>query len=238
MLHPDDGYFYGIGAFETIAVEHGVPQLWDAHLARLQRAMDFLGLTASLAEIRSQAEAVLKKPELQTGRKVLKLTVSAENLLVTFRDNPYTEADYARGFTTALSPVLRNETSPFTYHKTLNYGDCLLEKRRCKASGVDEPIFRNTRGELCEGATTNVFFGKDGRLFTPPVTCGMLPGVMRAHVCSRFDVTERVIRPEEAAEFDEMFLTNSLLGVMPVKSLDGFVFPSTELAKRLPMQHP
>lgn len=233
MLHPDEGYFYGIGAFETIAVENGVPQLWDRHLERLRRAGDFLGMAIPEQEISAKTLEILQDSSVKEGRKVLKITVSPQNLLVTLRDNTYTEADYARGFTTAISAVRRNETSPFVYHKTLNYGDCLFEKRRWKAMGVDEPVFLNTKGLLCEGAVSNLFFGKDGRLFTPPVDCGLLPGVMRAHICGLVPVEERIILPEEIPSFDEMFLTNSLLGVMPVKSLDGFSFPSTETAGEL-----
>ena len=89
------------------------------------------------------------------------------------RENTYTEQDYEQGFITGYANVRRNETSPLTYHKTLNYGDCILEKRRVKAEGIQEPVFLNTRGELSEGATTNVFFVKRGR-FLPllyPVVC-------------------------------------------------------------------
>lgn len=233
MLIPDEGYFYGMGAFETIAVEQGVPMLLPAHLARLRRAADFLGLSVSMEEIGRKTEELLGNSQAKEGRKVLKITVSEKNILVNLRENTYTDEDYERGFTAALSPVRRNETSPFTYHKTMNYGDCILEKRRWRARGVDEPIFLNTRGELCEGATTNIFFVEKGEIFTPPVSCGLLPGVMRAHVCAHGPVRERVLRPEELDGVEEMFLTNSLLGIMPVQSLDGRQFPSRSRTEAL-----
>lgn len=175
MLQPDEGYFFGIGAFETIAVEEGKPMFLEEHYARLLRAMEFTGLTSSIGEIRAQVERALGKTELKTGRKALKLTVSGKNIVVNSRENTYGTEDYERGFTCDYSQVRRNETSAFTYHKTLNYGDCLFEKRLAKASGIDEPIFLNGRKELCEGATTNVFFVKQGEIFTPPVSAGLLP---------------------------------------------------------------
>ena len=59
--------------------------------------------------------------------------------------------DYEKGFNTEYSAVRRNETSPLTYHKTLNYRDCVMEKRSFRKRGIQEPIFLNTKGELQKG---------------------------------------------------------------------------------------
>lgn len=233
MLTPDDGYYFGIGAFETIAVENGVPVFYEQHCERLQRAMDFLEIKIPLGEIRRSAEQVLGEPEMQVGRKVLKITVSPENVLVTFRQNTYCRADYERGFTAQFSNVRRNETSPFTYHKTLNYGDCLFEKRRAKAGGIDEPVFLNLKGGISEGACTNVFFVKNGRMITPSVSSGLLPGILRDYICSVCEVEERTVEPDEVSECEEMFLTNSLMGVMPVTRLGEYHFPGREKSREL-----
>ena len=228
MWVPDEGYFFGIGAFETIAVEEGRPVWLERHYERLMRALDFLGISQPLTAIKEDVERVLQNTKMQTGRKVLKVTVSTQNILVSVRDNTYSAADYRRGFQTVACKVRRNETSPLTYHKTLNYGDCLMEKRRAKAEGVDESVFLNTKGMICEGATTNVFFVKNGRLITPPVESGILPGIVREYICNRCEVEQREIIPEEAVQCEEMFLTNSLLGVMPVQSYDGHIFTARE----------
>lgn len=233
MLVPDEGYFFGMGAFETIAVEQGNPVLLSQHYERLQRAMDFLKLHHSMEEIRVKADDVLADAEMKEGRMVLKITVSDQNILVSKRKNTYGPEDYRRGFSAVISNVRRNETSPFTYHKTLNYGDCLLEKRRVKAEGADEPIFLNLKGVISEGATTNVFFVKNGRLLTPSVDCGILPGIVRDYVCRRFEAEEREILPREISECEEMFLTNSLLGIMPVRSFEDHVFEKQERGRRI-----
>lgn len=233
MLNIDEGYYFGIGAFETIAVENGKPIFLDAHYLRLHRAMEFLKLPQNPREIHGTVEKALKSPKLQEGRKVLKLTVSEKNILTSIRDNTYTAEDYRKGFAAIYSQIRRNETSPLTYHKTLNYGECILEKRHAKEMGADEPVFLNTRYEISEGATTNVFFVKKGKIFTPPVSSGLLPGIMRNYICTRYPVTERVLHPREIADFDEMFLTNSLLGVMPVSCLASHAFASRETGERL-----
>ena len=226
MLVPDEGYFFGMGAFETIAVEEGKPILLKEHYARFFRALDFFNLKISVDELEEKVKKALDDPHMRTGRKVLKITASEKNLLVTTRENTYGESDYQKGFTADFSKVRRNETSPFTYHKTLNYGECLMEKHLAHNRGIDEPVFLNMKGAIAEGAVTNVFFVKDRHIFTPAVSCGILPGIMRAYICENNQVQETELYPEDIAQFDEMFLTNSLLGVMPVVSLGEHRFLS------------
>ena len=93
---------------------------------------------------------------------MLKIVASEENILFLTRENHYGPADYEKGFHLAYTKVRRNETSPLTYRKSLNYGDCILEKRAVRGSDIQEPVFLNTRGEIAEGATSNLFFVKDG----------------------------------------------------------------------------
>lgn len=70
-----------------------------------------------------------------------KIMVSDENLVLAMRPNPYTPEQIQAGFHLLYSNIYRNETSPLVRHKTLIYGDCILEKRRAKDSGVHELIF-------------------------------------------------------------------------------------------------
>ena len=164
---------------------------------------------------------------------VLKLTVSKENITITSRKNTYTTEQYEKGFELEYSNIRRNETSPFTYMKTLNYSDCIWEKRKAKENGFDEPIFLNTKGEICEGATTNIFFVSKDKIATPPVSSGLLNGIMRQYIMKIANVEERIIRPENISEFTEIFLTNSLLGIMPVKRLGEHTFNSRNIANKL-----
>lgn len=232
-LLADHGYFFGIGAFETIAVENGKPMFLTEHYNRLKKAADFLELPFDEKQIDEKTMQALEQQEMKTGRRVLKITLSEKNLLVTTRENTYRRAQYEKGFDTDFTDVRRNETSPFTYHKTLNYGDCLFEKHKAKEKGIDEPVFLNMAGNIAEGATTNVFFVKNGGIYTPSVECGLLNGIIRDYLCREYSVEERKISPEEIAEFDEMFLTNSLLGIMPVNRLGSRCFPSKETGCRL-----
>ena len=159
--------------------------------------------------------------------------LTQENLMMRLRPNPYGPARYTRGFRMDFSAVRRNETSPLTGHKTLNYGDCILEHRAAVAAGMDERIFLNTRGKLAEGTVSNLFLVSGGRIYTPALSCGLLPGVLRSYLLERYRVEEGEIDPRELENFDECFVTNSLMGVMPVRQLGERVFPSRETADRL-----
>lgn len=88
------------------------------------------------------------------------------------RKNIYSEEDYAKGFVTDISKVRRNETSPLVYHKTLNYGDCILEKRAAAAAGINEKVFVNTKGQISEGTVSNIFFVRKNMIYTPQLSCG------------------------------------------------------------------
>ena len=230
----DEGYFFGLAVFETLAVENGRPCFLKEHLERLQASAKALGIsnTVNKEQVLAQMDAWktdgLPQETLdQTAWRshgALKIMVSEKNLLFLPRENHYQEADYEKGFRLEYSTVRRNETSPLTFHKTANYGDCILEKRGAGKAGVDERIFLNTRGELAEGTLSNVFFLKEGKMYTPGKECGLLPGVVRRYLLEKEGAKERVIYPEEIPDFEECFVTNSLMGIMPVNSLAGHLF--------------
>lgn len=231
----DDGYYFGLGAFETIAVEDGVALFAEEHYHRLKEALDFFGISvpseASLKQICQEAE---KNGE---GKSALKLAVSAENVVYSRRKNPYSPKDYERGFQVTISRTYRNETSPLVCRKTLNTGELILEKRRAMREGFDEVLFGNSKGELTEGATTNVFLVREGKLFTPPVSSGLLPGILRGHILEKYQVEEHLLFLEEIPFFDEMFLTNSLMGVMPVCRVGNYMFSSRSTAEQLEREY-
>lgn len=216
----DEGYQFGLGVFETVSVEKGSPVFLDRHLERLRASLRELGIDRSVTEDETRRYLAGQEGE----RYALKIMASDQNCLFTVRPNPYTPEKLQKGFRLAYSQIYRNETSPLVRHKTMNYGDCILEKRRGAALGVDELLFCNSRGEICEGTTTNIFFAREGSLYTPPVRCGLLPGIMRRFVMERFPVTEQALGREDVLGMEECFVTNSLMGVMPVTCLEDRAF--------------
>lgn len=226
----DDGFDYGLGVFETVLVFKGQPVFLKEHLKRLQDGMLFLEIKKNIEE----SEILFYLAQQSYERKnVLKIIVTDQNTLFEFKDYHYQKEDYLKGFQIAKSTVLRNETSPFTYYKTLNYGDNILEKRLGKKNHIDEPYFLNTVGNITEGATSNIFFIKNNQIYTPPKSAGILPGIVREWMLKEYSIVEKNISTREISEFDEIFLTNSLLGIMPVRSIDGIELPSMNFSRKL-----
>lgn len=253
----DEGFQFGLGAFETIAVEAGKPIFLDKHLKRLERAAEFLylgtlserGITekqilryleeqAQLPESRANFANITQFSESRENFSdithcALKIMLSKENVVFSMRANPYTPERYEKGFVLDISPVKRNETSSLVYHKTMNYGDCILEKRNAAAAGVDERLFLNTKDQICEGTVSNIFFVKQGKLYTPDTRCGLLPGIFREYICETQHVEEVIIYPENLKEYEECFVTNSLMGIMPVRQIEETSFTEEKVTQTL-----
>ena len=214
----DDGFYFGIGAFETIAVEEGIPQLLAWHLERLRDSLAFFGIDQSVEEqeVLAYLNACPQSEEKQHG--ALKITVTAQNKLFGLRKNTYSEEQYQNGFRL----------------KTLGIADNIMEKRNAKKSGLDEKIFLNQKGQISEGCTTNIFFIQDDKLVTPPVSSGMLPGVMRRYVIKEAGrrgvlLEEKELYPEDISKCNGCFVTNSLLGMMPAASFGEQKFDTAKV---------
>lgn len=225
MLNLDEGYMFGLGAFETIAVYNSKPLLLSYHLERLQKALDFFKIDKTITK--KDVIDFIANHQIIDG--VVKIMVSKENTTFTTRENHYTKKDYEKGFSLDFSKIIRNESSPLTYHKTMNYGDNILEKRLARIRNIDEPIFVNSKNEICEGACSNLFFVKDKQLFTPAASCGLLEGTLRRYILTNYPVTETIIHPDEIEHFDEVFLTNALMGIMPVSKFENHTYSSHEI---------
>ncbi len=224
----DEGFFFGLGAFETIAVQ-GSPIFLDRHLDRMNRTLEWL----EISERVTREEVYRCLEHISMTRGALKIVISKENRLFLPRENPYTEEVYERGFLIDAVRTRRSGHSPFVFHKTLNYGECILEHRRVKAAGLDEGVFLNGREEICEGTISNIFFVRDGQICTPALSCGLLPGILRGWLLERWDIEERVISAKEVEDFEECFLTNSLMGILPVRRFGRHKFRKRETVDRL-----
>jgi para-aminobenzoate synthetase / 4-amino-4-deoxychorismate lyase len=119
-----------------------------------------------------------------------------------------------------LSPVRTSSVDLFTRHKTTWREVYDLQYAAARAGGFDEVLFTNERGELTEGAISNLFVEQRGRLLTPPLTCGVLPGVFRRHLLETHPkAEERILTLEDLKAADAVFLCNSLRGIRKVKTL-------------------
>lgn len=238
-----DGFLFGHGAFETIRTRNGLPLLFAAHHARLAATCAALELAPpppapELADRITRLLAAVRLPNAAV--KIVRyreLNRTAE--LITARTLPYTAPDYLRGFRVQ---TFRQGTRDgrLTGHKTLNYLENLLARRSAQAAGYDEALFVTPAGHVLEGAVSSVFLVKDGHAHTPPLTAGVLPGVARARVLALVGperAHETPINLDDLLAADEVFLTNALMGVMPVCTIDQHKFrphsPETSAVRHL-----
>ena len=223
------GFLLGDGLYETLAARGGKVLRLAAHAARLKRGCELLDLpfpTVDLAEIFA---AVMKANQLSDAALRLTLTrgpgprgltppdAPQPTLLVTAAPLPPAKAPIA---CIIASVTRRNEHSPLARVKSTNCLDNILAKQEAKARGADDALLLNSAGRLAESSAANLFVVKDGKIFTPPLADGCLPGVLRAELLHNLGATEQSLTPADLAGADEIFLTSSL-GVQAVKTIDG-----------------
>ena len=232
LIELDEGYSFGLGLFETILLYKGKPVFLDEHLARINKSIEDLGWNIEKLE-KDEIFQYLDNNKNNLEYEVLKIVLSEKNRLFLKREYTYTEKDYQKGFSLNISEVKRNETSIFTFHKTLNYGDNILEKRKSKKLGYDEPIFLNSKNQITEGTTSNIFAVVGDKIYTPNLSCGLLNGIVRQYIISNYNVIESEIDLEFLKNFDEIFLTNSLFGIMPVSSIDNRNLKTQKISRKI-----
>ena len=132
----------------------------------------------------------------------------------------------------------RNEHSPLSRIKSLNFLDGILALREAAGKGADDALLLNGAGNLAEASAANLFLVIDGGAVTPPVADGALPGVMRADVIRDLPAVERTLGPGDLSQASEAFLTNAL-SVRALVAVDGAAIgdgkpgPVTEKAQGL-----
>lgn len=249
----DRGFLHGLGLFETILVHGGQPALWKRHLGRLAASAREMGLTLPAGEDLLRAvEDVIRAGNIAFGAVRLTVTAGPEGglpgVVAAPRPHlPYKEEDYRRGWRAVRVPWPRCAQNPICRHKTLNFAENMLARRWAVSSGYDEGLFLNTEGYFTEGTVTNLFVFRKGQLLTPPVKDGLLPGVVRRAVLeiageAGIPAMETSLLPEDLPQSQEAFLTNSLLGLMPLVGIEGHILgeglpgPLTSLMRRIYME--
>ncbi|OIR09048.1 D-alanine aminotransferase [mine drainage metagenome] len=227
----DRGLTLADGLFETLCLKGGKVRHLAAHLARLRAGADCLGFQAprsdtdiaeamlALAKAHSQADGLLRLT-LTRGpapRGLLPPAQPQPTLLITLAP---AVPDPAPARAILATVTRRNEFSPASRFKTLNYIDNLLARREAAARGADDALLLNSQGRLAESTIANLFLVIDGAVLTPPVADGALPGVMRADVIDRLGAGTAPLHPADLAVASEAFLTNAA-GIRALVMVDG-----------------
>jgi para-aminobenzoate synthetase/4-amino-4-deoxychorismate lyase len=188
--------------------------LLERHLARLQASAHHFGYPFSRAAVLTalDEEADRITADVALVRLLLgedgAITVSAREIELPTKDTVWRFV---------ISDRRVDEKDPLFYHKTTRrqFYDAEMERQK-ELTGCDEVVFLNTRGELTEGTRTTLFVEQDGRLFTPALACGLLPGTLREELLDlpRAAASEAVLTPLDLARADRLDLGNSVRGLV------------------------
>ena len=219
IINFDSGFYFGRGLFETVYIREK-PILLKEHLDRLNRGLVKLNIDKIISE-----ECFMNALSILGCKNcAVKIMVSENNTIFSDRDIPYKKEDYERGFSLLVSEVKRNPYSHMTYLKSFNYYDNIIERKLAKSKGYDEALFLNTDNFVSEGSISNIFFIKDNVIHTPLVSCGLLDGTVRKFIISnikKYKVIEGKYKLDDFLNADGVFVTNSLLGIMKVNSINN-----------------
>jgi len=210
------GFAHGFGLFETIRLRAGRIELWAEHWQRLTRSARQLGIACpfekeeALEALRTLAgklppEAILKLSLLKAGK--------SSQLVVYSRPVQVPPEDIGL---LVDGPCRIDEASPLTGHKTHNYLENLLVLESARERACFDALRLNSKGEVAEGAISNIFFVRNGTLHTPCPETGLLPGVIRGKLIEILKVEQGSHAPSELMSAEAVFLTNASIGLQPV----------------------
>jgi para-aminobenzoate synthetase/4-amino-4-deoxychorismate lyase len=206
----------GLKLIETLRRENGSYPMWLGHLARLRHSAAWLAFPLD-------EQALFRELSRQPANGCWRVRLTLDKA-----GNIEVQAFSLDGAPPAmreatLSPLPINSRDPLRRHKTTSRA---LYDAALRGLAADSPVFDvlflNERGELAEGARSNVFVERDGVLLTPPLESGALPGVLRARLLQEGKAREQVLFPDDLR--DGFLLGNALRGLVPVR-LSGPAVP-------------
>ncbi len=226
---------------ETLLWDRGYP-LIDLHLDRLEDSAEYFGFACDRAAVKAALESHARQFTNAAPRKVRLLlgdggelqianeTLASGSTLHLPQDChpervrqageakdlrlPSRSAPPAPVGRVCVAETRTDPADPLLYHKTTQRPLYALEYMQAAQRGYDDVLFCNLRGELTEGAISNVFVEKDGRWLTPPIESGLLAGVFRRHLLeTRPDIEERILTLDDLRNADAVYLCNAVRGL-------------------------
>jgi branched-chain amino acid aminotransferase len=228
----DRGFTLADGIFETLRAVGTVPLWLTEHLRRLRASAQFLGLHVAHDDSEIEAAIVRLLNEGGFAESAVRITLTrgpSSKRGLWSSDNP----DHPTLLITAASAgkmppqiivicrsTRRNEHSPLSGIKSLNYGDNILARREAVQKSASDALMLNTKNHVACATVGNIFFRIDGKWTTPKLSDGILPGIARAKIIPELGATECTLTEQDIAQADAAFLSNSL-GCGAITSIEG-----------------
>jgi len=251
----DSSLLYGAGLFETMRARGGVVSALKDHLDRLFFSAKTLSINIGYDReyITEAIYKVLRANDLKDARMRLTVTSGAMSkdaeergatLLITAAELvSYPPEYYDKGVMVLLCPYRQNPNDPTCGHKVTSYFARMLGLSFAHQRGAAEALWFTTDSRLAEGCVSNVFLVKNSVLYTPPISTPVLAGVARKAVCriavdEGIELIEKDLYIDDVLGAEEIFLTNVIMQVMPVNSVEkhavgeGKVGPTAKKLKK------
>ncbi len=229
----DRGFTLADGLFETMRARGGSVFRLDAHLDRLCAGARLFGIPVPPGLRDHIAGASRMAFAAGHEHASVRLTVTRGPAppglappphpapTIALMITPLAQAAESRAISASMAIARRNEHALTSGVKSLAYTESVLALAQAKAAGADEAIFLDTAGHVSEATASNIFAVIDGVLVTPPLSCGVLPGITRAAVLELapalgISAAERVLESSELTRASELFLTSSIREIAPV----------------------
>lgn len=240
----DNGAFrYGFGLFETMLVKDGTLQLARYHMERLFDGMETLSLRhpALLTEDRLQAlvlETVKKNNSLPLCRVRLQVYAGSGGMFGSEADrpgfviecfdlNPEAIAWNENGLVLGIAEQLFKSPDMLANLKSCNALVYAASARQARENKWNDALICNTNGNIIESTIANIFWVKDGDIYTPPLSEGCVAGVMRRHLLTTHNIHEAPLSVDTLLNADEVFLSNAIRGIRWVGNIGNKSYANT-----------
>lgn len=220
---------YELSIFETMRFHRGKIVYFQQHLKRLESSAKLIGIKFpySLQRIKGMITRTIRINKFKDANVKLILfgAVSKTDVIILVKKyQPYPLEKYRKGFSAIISQFRQRDIF-LAQIKTTNRALYERAFNRAKAIGFDEAIILNKQGNITEGTRSNIFFVKNNALCTPALECGCLAGITRRAILdlaknSKIKVNIGKFNLQDLYQADEAFLTNSLMGIMPLKKIE------------------
>ena len=191
---------------ETMKVEKGTILLKDYHFNRLRRSAEILGYRYN-----PEIENIVVKND-----GLLRIELSKDGKYkIEEKDISSNKSDIIK-----ISKIHVNSTDKFLYHKTTYRPYFKKSMEKIKNDELYDEIFMNEKGEITEGSRTNILVELNGKLYTPPITCGLLNGTMRQKLLSEKKCFEKILLLKDLKKAENIYCINSVRGIKKVKLYD------------------
>ena len=231
----DRGLLLGDGVFDTMLYQNNELTYYNDHYKRLKTAAKLLSFNFNLTneQLKNIITNLIKKNNFHNKQIAIRTNITrgvskrgldfdkSHKVGIYIKLNLIPKSLFMKSIKLGIANIRRNSTSPISQNKTLNYLDNVIEKNRAAKNGYEDAIFLNINEKVSCTTTSNIFYVQKNKIYTPPLKDGVLNGVMREQFLKKKIATTQTTSLNNLLKSDYIFLTNSVFGIRPVKTISG-----------------